>query len=227
MLDFLKGAANLLAGPMSAAVDFAGNALGLPPLITNGIKVATGAATGNVMLAASGAMGVAQELSKNPPAKTEYRPPSGGGSKVGEGYASSSSILAPGSSPLDPKMLGYADSLRVLEANFDQLDFLDGKKNNSLTKKDLERISCDARVSPQLRNAARFMVENQALFERLDNRGPFSNLGFLGRLGDNDSFKASDLRGELRRVEAEFARYGRPGSGSGVPGPATPPPPGT
>ncbi|WP_164009839.1 hypothetical protein [Pyxidicoccus trucidator] len=229
MLDFLKGAANLLAGPMSAAVDFAGNALGLPPLITNSIKAATGAATGNVMMAASGAMGVAQELSKNPAAKTEYRPPSGGDSKVGDGYASSASILAPGSSPLDPKMLGYADSLRVLEANFDQLDFLDGKKNGSLTKKDLERISSDSSLSPQLRNAARFMLENKALFERLDNRGPFSNLGFLGMLGDNDRFKASDLRGELRRVEGEFARYGRPERpGSGVPGPGTTPPgPGT
>jgi hypothetical protein len=80
MLDFLKGAANLLAGPMSAAVDLAGNALGLPPLITNSIKAATGVATGNVMMVASGAMGVAKELSQNPAAKTEYRPPSGGDS---------------------------------------------------------------------------------------------------------------------------------------------------
>jgi|GEM_PF-1248346 len=230
MLDFLKGAANLLAGPMSAAVDFAGNTLGLPPLITNSIKAATGAATGNVMMAASGALGVAKELSQNPAAKTEYRTHSSGGdSQVGEGYASSSSLLAPGSSPLDPKMLGYADALRVLEANFDQLDFLDGKKNGSLSKKDLERISCDSSLSPQLRNAARFMLENQALFERLDNQGPFSNMGLLGmRLGDNDRFKVSDLRGELRRVEGEFARYGRPERpGSGGPGTGTPPGSGT
>lgn len=226
MLDFLKGAANLLAGPMSAAVDFAGNTLGLPPLITNSIKAATGVATGNVMMVASGAMGVAKELSQNPPAKTEYRPSSSGGdSKVGEGYASSASILAPGSSPLDSKMLGYADSLRVLEANFDQLDFLDGKKNGSLSKKDLERISCDSSLSPQLRNAARFMLENKALFERLDNQGPLSNLGLLGRLGDNDRFTGADLRGELKRVEGEFARYGRPERpGSGVPGTGTTPP---
>jgi hypothetical protein len=225
MLDFLKGAANLLAGPMSAAVDFTGKALGLPPLITNSIKTATGAATGNVMLAASGAMGMAKELSKNPPAKTEYRPSSaGGGARVGEGYASATSSLAPGTSPLDPKMLDYADALKVLEANFDQLDLLDGKKNGTLSKQDLERIASDASVSPPLRDAARFLLENKSLFERLDNPG--SSRSFLFNLTrNNDRFSLSDLRGELSRVEGEFSRYGRPTRpGSGVPGPGTPPP---
>lgn len=225
MLDFLKGAANLLAGPMNAAVDFTGNALGLPPLITNSIKTATGAATGNVMMAASGAMGMAKELSKNPPAKTEYRPSSSGGeSRVGEGYASSASILGPGSSPLDPKLLDYADALKVLEANFSQLDLQDGKKNGGLTKKDLERISSDASLSPRLRNAARFMLENKALFERLDNQGSLAGVAFVRWVG-NDRFSLGDLRDELKRVEGEFARYGRPTRpGGGVPGPVTPGP---
>ncbi|WP_163995421.1 hypothetical protein [Pyxidicoccus caerfyrddinensis] len=218
MLDFLKGAANLLAGPMSAAVDLAGNALGLPPLITNSIKAATGVATGNVMMVASGAMGVAKELSQNPAAKTEYRPPSGGDARVGEGYASSSPVLPSGTSPLDPKMLDYADSLRVLEANFAQLDYLDGKKDGSLSKKDLERVSSDASLSPQLRNAARFMLENKALFERLDNGNKLLNLGVMGLL-TNDRFNLKDLSSELKRVEGEFSRYGRPERpGRGVPG---------
>ncbi|WP_426754286.1 hypothetical protein [Myxococcus sp. Y35] len=212
MLDFLKGAVNMLAGPMSAAVDFAGNALGLPPLITNSIKAATGVATGNVMLAASGAMGVTQELSKNPPAKTEYRP-SSSSSKSDNGYAPSgatSPILNPGSSPLDPKMLDYADALRVLEANFQQLDLLDGKKSGSLSKKDLQRIASDASVSPQLRDAARFMVENTALFERLDRQGSLARIGVFSHLYNLDTFSVKDLRRELSAVEAEFAKYGRP-----------------
>jgi hypothetical protein len=225
MLDFLKGAANLLAGPLSTAVDFAGNTLGLPPLITQSVKAATGAATGNVMMAASGAMGMAQELSKNPPAKTEYRPSSSGGQpRVGEGYASSPSVLAPGASPLDPKMADYADALRVLEANFDQLDLLDGKKGGSLSKKDLERLANDASVSLQLRDAARFLLENKALFERLDNPGTAGRGGFFGLVGvlrNLDTFSLKDLRGELDRVEQEFARYGRPGR----PGPGPTPGP--
>ncbi|NOJ83805.1 hypothetical protein [Myxococcus xanthus] len=223
MLDFLKGAANLLAGPMSTAVDFAGNALGLPPLITNSIKAAAGAATGNVMLAASGAMGVAQELSKNPPAKTEYHASSSGSSKAGSGYApsaSSSPILNPGSSPLDPKMLDYSDALKVLEANFQQLDLLDGKKSGSLSKKDLQRISTDSSLSPQLRDAARFMVENTALFERLDRQGPLARIGIFSPLYNLDTFSVQDLQRELKAVDAEFARYGRPvrpGSGGTTP----------
>ncbi len=229
MLDFLKGAANLLAGPMSGVVDFAGNALGLPPLITNSIKVAAGAATGNVMLAASGAMGVAQELSKNPPAKTEYRPSASSQSKTDNGYAPSSSsassspILSPGSSPLDPKMLDYADALRVLEANFQQLDLLDGRQSGVLSKKDLQRIASDASVSPQLRDAAGFMVENTAFFERLDRQGPLARIGIFSPLYNLDTFTVKDLRRELTAVESEFAKYGRPTRpGSG--GTPTPPP---
>ncbi|MCP3142724.1 hypothetical protein [Pyxidicoccus xibeiensis] len=256
MLDFLKGAANLLAGPMSAVVDGAGSALGLPPLITNAVKVGAGVATGNVMLAASGAMGVAKDLSENPPGKTEYRPSSGtspgGSAKAGEGYAASSTstsstsaaagkassaILAPGASPLDPKLLDYADALKVLEANFDQLDMVDGKKNGSLSKKDLERISTDASLSSPLRKAAGFMLENQGLFERLDGRGPLpSFFGPATRLNDNDRFSAANLRSELARVEGDFAKYGRPerpgcGTGAGpttpAPGPSAPPDCGT
>ncbi|AKQ64177.1 hypothetical protein A176_001089 [Myxococcus hansupus] len=241
MLDFLKGAANLLAGPMAGVVDFAGNALGLPPLITNSIKVAAGAATGNVMLAASGAMGAAQELSKNPPAKTEYRASSSSHAKTDNGYAPSSSassspILGPGSSPLDPKMLDYADALRVLEANFQQLDLVDGKQSGVLSKKDLKRIAADASLSPQLRDAAGFMVENTAFFERLDRQGPLARIGIFSPLYNLDTFTVKDLRRELTVVESEFAKYGRPtrpgGGGSpSVPGPGggrpTPPPPTT
>lgn len=214
MLDFLKGAAGLLAGPMSGAVDLVGNTLGLPPVITNAAKVAGGVMTGNVLLAASGAVGVAQELSKNPPAKTEYRPSSsGGGARAAEGYAPSSPLLAAGKSPLDPKMLDYAESLRVLEANFDQLDLLDGKKTGSLTKQDLVRIAADSNASPQLREAARFMIqpENAALFERLDGRGALANFASVfSRLHNDDRISRANLRGELARVEGEFARYGRP-----------------
>jgi hypothetical protein len=152
---------------------------------------------------------------------------------VGEGYASSSPVLPSGTSPLDPKMLDYADSLRVLEANFAQLDYLDGKKDGSLSKKDLERISSNASLSPQLRNAARFMLENKALFERLDNGSKLLNIGVMGLL-TNDRFNLKDLSSELKRVEGEFSRYGRPerpGSsvpgGGGVPGPGTTPTTGT
>jgi hypothetical protein len=80
MSDLLKGlgsalgsVTNLLSG--GVLIDAAGNALGLPPAITHAAKTVVGAMTGNVLLAASGAMGLAQELTRNPPATTEYRAP--------------------------------------------------------------------------------------------------------------------------------------------------------
>ncbi|HYO54513.1 hypothetical protein [Archangium sp.] len=91
MSDLLKGlgsalssVTNLLSG--GALIDAAGNALGLPPVITNAAKALVGAITGNVLLVASGAMGLAQELTRNPPATTEYRAPKDG-TLACEGYA--------------------------------------------------------------------------------------------------------------------------------------------
>ncbi|WP_224364007.1 hypothetical protein [Hyalangium versicolor] len=86
MLDFIKNAVNTLAGPMASAVDFAGDKLGLPPMLTNSIKAAVGVVSGNVMMTASGALGVMSELQKNPPAQTEFCP-SPDAAKAQEGYA--------------------------------------------------------------------------------------------------------------------------------------------
>ncbi len=98
-------------------------------MVTNAIKTVVGAATGNVMLAADGAMGLAQELSKNPPAVTEYKMPKDE-SQACEGYAkpkprehgaspvetSGPHEASPvtGGSQLDPKMVGYLDALQKL-----------------------------------------------------------------------------------------------------------------
>ncbi|WP_338864150.1 hypothetical protein [Myxococcus stipitatus] len=213
MVDFLKGATSLLAGNGTEGVgaDGASDARGLPPLISNSIKTVAGVSTGNVLLAASGAMGVADELKKNPPARTEYSAGKVTPSKQAEGYAPAASLLAAAARPLDPKMLEYEAALKILEANFDQLDLADGKKSGSLSKEELRRVSNDASLSPQLRSAARFMMENTALFERVDSSGVGSQLfSFIGALHNDDRIKLSGIRSELKRVREEFARYGRP-----------------
>ncbi|RKG93225.1 hypothetical protein D7X32_43835, partial [Corallococcus carmarthensis] len=225
MLDILKGVANLLGGPMAAVTDLAGDALGLPPVLTNSIKTAAGVMTGNVMMAASGALGVADELKKNPSAKTEYCAPQDA-AKAGAGYAASASVGgaqaggASGSrSPLDPKLLDYADSLRTLEANFGYLDLLDGKKDGSLSHADLQRISQDRNVSPSLRDAARFLVDNRTFFEQVDT----AKKKLLGLPMPNLNDDRIDLRGlqqESKRLASEFAQYGRP-ERPGRPAPST------
>ncbi|WP_342375794.1 hypothetical protein NVS55_31530 [Myxococcus stipitatus] len=213
MVDFLKGAASLLAGSGAGGVgtDGAGDARGLPPLISSSIKTVEGVATGNVLLAASGAVGVADELKKNPPAKTEYSAGKVSFERQAEGYASAAALLAAGARPLDPKMVEYEAALKVLEANFDQLDLADGKKSGSLSKEELRRVANDASLSPQLRGAARFLMENMALFERVDSSGLGSQLfSFMGALHNDDRIKLSGIRSELKRVREEFVRYGRP-----------------
>ncbi|GMU09668.1 hypothetical protein [Corallococcus caeni] len=215
MLDILKGVANLLGGPMAAVTDLAGDALGLPPVLTNSIKTAAGVMTGNVMMAASGALGVADELKKNPSAKTEYCAPQDA-AKAGQGYAGASSAggaqaggTAGSRSPLDPKLLDYADSLRTLEANFGYLDLLDGKKDGSLSHADLQRISQDRNVSPSLRDAARFLVDNRTFFEQVDTAKK-KVLGLPMPTFNDDRIDVMGLQQESKRLAADFAKYGRP-----------------
>ncbi|WP_375767349.1 hypothetical protein NR798_37575 [Archangium gephyra] len=227
MSDLLRGLGSALGGVTSllsggALIDAAGNALGLPPAITNAAKVAVGAMTGNVMLAADGAMGLAQELTKNPPAATEYKPPADS-ARACEGYATPAQQGCPpvgtsGAEPacgqgshLDPKMNDYFHSLQTLQQNFRYLDATDGKLDGSLSRGDLKRISEDARVSPELRQAARFLVDNPGYFERLDTAvGPHSLGRVVGDALNDDRISVSNLQNELNKVKADFAQYGRP-----------------
>ncbi|WP_395818727.1 hypothetical protein [Archangium minus] len=232
MSDFLKGLGNALGGVTNllsggALIDMAGSALGLPPAITNAAKVAVGAVTGNVMLAADGAMGLAQELTKNPPATTEYRAPKDE-QRACEGYAKprhgSSAVETSGSrescgvnggSHLDPKMNDYLHSLQTLEQNFRYLDATDGKLDGSLSRADLKRISEDSRVSPELRKAARFLVDNPGYFERLDTSFSGFKGGVAGVLKDiknDDRITLNNVQGEINKVKADYAQYGEPGS---------------
>lgn len=240
--DLLKGLGSALGGVTGlltggALFDAAGNALGLPPAITNAAKVAVGAMTGNVMLAADGVMGLAQELTKNPPAATEYKPSADGG-RACEGYAPPAQHGASGvgtsgagtacgdtrgSSHLDPKMNGYYDALQTVQQNFRYLDATDGRLDGTLSRADLKRISEDSRVSPELRTAARFLVDNPGYFERLDTSVGIHSMGrLLGDVLNDDRISLSNVQNELNKVKADFAQYGRPGS-PGTQAPSTPP----
>ncbi|ATB28037.1 hypothetical protein [Melittangium boletus] len=228
MSDLLKGLGSALGGVTNllsggALLDMAGNALGLPPVITQAAKTVVGAMTGNVMLAANGAMGLAQELTRNPPAATEYCAPKDT-SRACEGYAKpaprphDASCATSGHGHLDPKMNDYLHSLRTLEQNFQYLDATDGRLDGSLSRTDLQRISGDARVSPELRQSARFLVDNPGYFERLDSSASLG--GPLGRviqgLKNDDRISLGDVRGEILKVKADFAQYGQPGRTGGA-----------
>jgi len=178
------------------------------------------------VLAVDGAKGLAQELGKNPPASTEYCPPKDS-ARACEGYArpapptNGSSPVGGGKGKLDPKMKDYLQSLQTLERNFQYLDATDGKMEGLLRLSDLQRIAGDRRVSPELREAARFLVANPGYFERLDVST--DSKGVLGQVSqtfkNDNAFFLQDVRGEIGKVKAELASGGtaRPPPGQPCP----------
>jgi hypothetical protein len=237
-MGFLEGLGNAVGGALNmlsggALIDAAGNALGLPPVMTNAIKTVAGAVTGNVLLVADGAVGVARELSQNQAAYTEYAAPKD--EKVAcEGYArperqgstwgSSSETrgsVAPGEvrpdGVLDPSILQYRDALKTLEANFTLLDTMDNVKNGKFTRKTLEKAANGANVPESVREAARFLLEHPEYRTQLDTASQ------KGGMVDG-TFSTKDVRAALSDVNARIAQHGVRGESPSAP---MPPPPGT
>ncbi|MDC0709831.1 hypothetical protein POL68_15265 [Stigmatella sp. ncwal1] len=214
MLDFIKDALNTLAGPVATVVDLAGDALGLPPLLTQSIKTAAGAMTGNVMMAASGMAGVASELTKNPPAQTEFCP-SQDGAPMGAGYASPrpSAPVSSRAGPLDPLAVSYRDALSTLAANFSVFDTLQSQKNDGrFNVRTLQEAAANPRLSPELRDAARFFLQHPEYRHVVDtaNKGGKPD----GTLSQQDIQKA------LKKVNEDLALQG---GGWASPTPGAPP----
>jgi hypothetical protein len=246
MLDFIKNAVNTLAGPMATAVDFAGDKLGLPPLLTNSIKAVSGALTGNMMMAASGALGVMSELQRHPAAQTEFCPCSDP-AKAQDGYAAAPhGASTPPSNPtntgttstggssgtsgtsasggtastgcLEPGIVEYQEALRTLAANFGILDTLCGKRNGKIDVPTLEVAANNSNLSPELRKAARFMLQHPEYRNMLDTAGKGGSVdGTISQL---------DVQQALKKVNDDIARYGvrQPSTSRPAPAPSTPAP---
>lgn len=209
----VKGGLDVLAGPMGALFDVAASALKLPPVLTSAVKAVVGAATGNVVMAASGAAGVAQELFSNPPARTEYVP-SRNPQAAAAGYA-----RAEGRSHLDPEVLGYLEALRTVEQNFGWFERMSSTRDGTLSLGDLRGVAGNPQASPELRKAAQFLVDNPGYFERLDGSlcvgGPVGEA--MRNLVDDDRFNLGSVRSEIFRVMEDLERYGRPERTGGKP----------
>jgi hypothetical protein len=138
-------------------------------------------------------------------------------------------------SPLDPELRDYLSALKTVEANFATLDGAAGVHNGQITLADLRGMANDARLSPELRQAARFLVSNPGYFERLDAASPGTRPlphaplhptipGHAPTGANDDTFDLQAVRAERSRVEADLKTYGspaRPGTGSGGSSPAT------
>lgn len=78
-----------LISPMDAGLNFACEALGLPPEMRAAAKVAMGVMTGNVLMVVDGALEAGQAAQKKEPARTEYVPAQNG-ELQSQGYAACS-----------------------------------------------------------------------------------------------------------------------------------------
>jgi hypothetical protein len=236
--NVVGGALNTLSGPMGWAIDGAANAIGLPPVVTNAIKVAAGAMTGNVMLAADGAVGLAQELSRNQAAYTEYvkpkdeklaaqgyakpEPREHGASAVASGAPAATGAAAAGEvrpeGVLDPSYLDYREALRTVMANFDRLDSIDGWKDGKFNRKTLEKVAANANMPAELRDAARFLLANPDFRAMLDTAAKGGSVDGV--------FSFNDVRKALSDVNQKIHRFGVRGPQTQLPSaPPAPPAP--
>ena len=83
-------------------------------------------------------------------------------------------------------------------------------------------------MSPELRQSARFLVDNPGYFERLDASTSLG--GMLGRVvqgvKNDDRVSLDDVRGEILKVKADLAQYGAPERTRAPGGVPSPPPTG-
>jgi hypothetical protein len=228
---------------ISGAIDAAGQALGFPPSLTAAAKVGVGIFTANPGLVLDGSAQMFGELARNPPARTEYHPPAAGqGGAAGRppGYAeprhtpagaspaggSSWGTGGPASSPLPGDFGQYREHLRTLQANFAHFDGL-VSPDGILQRDELARMAANPSADPKLRDAARFLLQNEHYLNRLDRaaqeawlRDPLATPRSLWVPAQDGQISRLDLSFELGRVDDLIRQYGlpaapRPPSGSG------------
>lgn len=234
-LGILGKVLGAVTSPLTGALDMVGDALGLPPLLTNSIKAAVGVATGNVLMVADGAVGIMSELTKNPPAQTEYTPPKDS-AQTCAGYAqkthsaspasnwtpapqstgSSGGVnggIVPDSGILDPMTLDYRNALRQLSANF---SLLEGTERGPFDSKDgkvsadvLSRAADNQKLPTGLRDACRFFKEHPDYRNMLDT---------AGKGGRTDGIISTlDVQAALTKVNSDIAQYGVKGQTQSLP----------
>jgi hypothetical protein len=223
--DFLKGLGGAAGGVLNilsggGLIDALGNAVGLPPVITNAVKTAVGVATGNVMLASDGALGLVKELTQNQAAFTEFVAPKDD-TLAREGYARLEERRTQGPSvpgeerpegALEPSLREYRDALKTLNANLTLL--VDNVKTGKFTRQTLEKVADGARTPESVREAARFLLAHPEYLKQLDTASQ------KGGVADG-TFSTKDVRAALRDVEARISKDGVRGGDGTRPPPST------
>ena len=202
LFDFIGDVAGAVASPFTAVIDAGAKLLGLPPVLTDALKVAASVATGDVFSIFQNSTQLLQDLASQP-AETEYTGPLAdeayGGS---EGWASTAGLTVSGSGEGDAEELR---ALQTLRDAFDQMNrdhgFLGAFGDKVITEKELRETAEDPDAPLELKRAARYVLDHPDLLEQLSR----------SRDGGDVGIAPSDVD-----LMLEQAR----GGGTGGPGPA-------
>jgi hypothetical protein len=105
-----------------------------------------------------------------------------------------------GGGNLDPNICAYQDSLRTLQANFSTFDTASGVRDGRVGRDDLRAILDNPNASERLKTAARFLMDHDEYWNRLDASAAGG--------AKNGVVTRSDLGSELNKVGAEIRQDG-------------------
>jgi hypothetical protein len=101
---------------------------------------------------------------------------------------------------LDPNFDEYLSSLRTLEANFRTYDSAVGQMDGGVGRLNLRAIVDNPNASETLKKAARFLLNHEEYFRRVDHSGETDRKeGFIGR---------EDVQRALTHAKEDTSRYG-------------------
>jgi hypothetical protein len=180
--------------PMEMAVDIGASLLGLPPEVKAAAKVAVGAATGNVLMAASGAVELVSGIAGKA-ATTEYAP-SSEPAVASKGYAADTGALKPSDLEQTEKhLMSFQKFLPLLDkmGAWNLLNAFDGL----FDKNSLKIVANLPQVPEELRAAARYFLQRPEAFAQLD---------VAARVGHSDGIVGlADIESMLDNVRAQKA----------------------
>ena len=193
LFDFIGDALGAITAPFTAVIDAGTKLLGLPPVIGDALKVAVGAATGDFVTLMQGSTQLLKDLASSA-AETEYAPPKDEAYGGTDGWAASASLQASatGDDPAAAAADVIADdaappavtdavvagedteeqrALDTLSLNFDAMNRDHGLfgafGDKVITEKELRETAEDPDAPIDLKRAARYVLDNRDLLDRL------------------------------------------------------------
>ena len=214
LFDFIGDALGAVTAPFTAVIDAGTKLLGLPPVIGDALKVAVGAATGDFVTLIQGSTQLLKDLAASA-AETEYAPPKDAAYGSTDGWAPSASPSATGGaedlSGADDTVTATATAtvadvvstvddpeetraLDTLSRNFDAMNRDHGLfgafGDKVITEKELREIAEDPDAPIDLKRAARYVLDNPDLLDRLSRSRDGSDQGIAR--SDIDLARGSD-----------------------------------